>query len=374
MADDINYIDDLYRRVLRGPASDEVITLPKDYGPLQVDQSKIILEAYKQGLEPQIAQQKALEESTASQIKAIGEMKSPERSDLADAIMLLGAPLLGALGGEAGALSAPKAYAGASDIYEKQLKAAEDKAAAKRKLGYERLEEDKKRLATLGTEIAKGRLAGGEKIAEMEYKPTEEMEKTKRAAIGAQIAWSQDPRKVTVPPPIPGLTHDLKTVTTQDQWSDLKTLKSKYDSFNSKLNDLYKSIPNAPISAWTPDKLSEIRQKSGLVIAEGNDPDLIAKFGVLQPGDLQFMQSIVTTSSNKDLINILGGPESAKKNLRNLSKLTNEKYQNKLSVYGFSPEKKLQEAGEEFQPKKGDVKKLKRGTYTWDGKSWILQK
>jgi len=181
MADDINYIDDLYRRTLRKP--EEVITLPKDYGPLQVDQSKILLEAYRQGLEPQIAQQKALEESVGSQIKAIGEMKSPERSDLADAIMLLGAPLLGALGGEAGALSAPKAYAGASDIYEKQLKAAEEKAAAKRKLGYERLEEDKKRLATLGTEIAKGRFAGGEKIAEMELEKFKQQQETKRAEI-----------------------------------------------------------------------------------------------------------------------------------------------------------------------------------------------
>lgn len=191
MADDINYIDDLYRRTIRKP--EEVISIPQDYGPLQVDQSKILLEAYRQGLEPQIAQQKALEESVGSQIKAIGEMKSPERSDLADAIMLLGAPLLGALGGEAGALSAPKAYAGASDIYEKQLKAAEDKAAAKRKLGYERLEEDKKRLATLGTEIAKGRMSGGEKLADMEYKKTQAEEELKRAKIMAQVQQSLKP-------------------------------------------------------------------------------------------------------------------------------------------------------------------------------------
>lgn len=249
MADDINYIDDLYRRTLRKP--EEVITLPKDYGPLQVDQSKILLEAYRQGLEPQIAQQKALEESVGSQIKAIGEMKSPERSDLADAIMLLGAPLLGALGGEAGALSAPKAYAGASDIYEKQLKAAEEKAAAKRKLGYERLEEDKKRLATLGTEIAKGRMAGGEKLAEMEYKKTQAENELKKAKIMAQV--QQDVR-----PPSEGERKGAYYLTSMLQAEkNLKDLKEKYGEYPSVNNKWFRTQKEIASGAFGTTLMSD---------------------------------------------------------------------------------------------------------------------
>jgi hypothetical protein len=188
---DIDYIDDMYNRV-------RPVRLPEEYGKPQVDQTKILLQSANEALAPQVLAQEALKQSVSNQAEEIKKYQSPQRNDLADAIMLLGAPLLGALGGEAGALSAPKAYAGASGIYEGQIKEEREKQKLLREAANKKIEEDRKRMYELGGEISKAKLGAGKDIAQMELEKYKQEEKNKRATImsagqkAADTAFAKD--------------------------------------------------------------------------------------------------------------------------------------------------------------------------------------
>jgi hypothetical protein len=349
---DIDYIDDMYNRV-------RPVRLPEEYGKPQVDQTKILLQSANEALAPQVLAQEALKQSVSNQAEEIKKYQSPQRNDLADAIMLLGAPLLGALGGEAGALSAPKAYAGASGIYEGQIKEEREKQKLLREAATKKLDEDRKRMYELGSEVSKGKLSSGKDIAEMELENKKQEEAMKRAKVIASGRTLESATKLR------------KEFYDRPELKNFADVKQSYEKI--------KKIVIGPSSAAGDMSLIFSYMKMldpGSVVREGEQATAEQARGVPE-SILNLYNKLVTgekltPDQRKDFMNRAGDLYSAQQNV--VSNIEGE-YKQYASEYGV-PEQIV--IGRPSQPikleptyKDGEVKVVKGQEWVREGGKWI---
>lgn len=249
-------------------------------------------EEYKKGIQDALANLQALSSKTYespeldARIKALEERQAapalPERSALAEAIMMFGAPVLGALTGEAGALAQAPAKRAAQEMFEgaekreidrvkllkentdKKIKAlidlkrssqdsfdkqqAQQLEKVKAQLGATKelasmssddLKSQEDKLFKLNDAITKQIAESATDIAKIEMVPGEQAEKTKRAEIMANLAQQR------LSQPTEGERKGAFQYGLMEQAEkNLQDLKKKYGDYPSMQNKWFRTQKN----------------------------------------------------------------------------------------------------------------------------------
>ena len=331
-----------------------------------------------------------------AQIKTLSEKSSmpdlPERSALADIISLFGAPVLGAMTGEAGALAQVPAGRAARDIYEgahkqeiervkllkenteKKVKALIDMKKAsqdsfdksqarqlekvKAELGATKeltsmsaddLKNQEEKLFRLNDAITEEIGDRATDIAKMDRSKWESEQKTKRAPR------FQKPLKAGevagVGDPLPGFTWNRKTSFTPSDLSKLQSAAADRETFNNLMARVADKVQNAT-KLELSNPASGVRRSIESDLADAQllyKGDSFAQLGVLTGPDVSYLDKVLDPPNFANAV-MRGGVESVIERYKSATDRVNKNFESKLKYKGFTPNKPLQ--GMNLPPKK----------------------